>query len=67
MRDGDVVTHQAQRSKDCRYRDHGVVDSTVPEDATYDGAPKRDWIGVNWGKTQWRHPDVNLIPCKCPA
>ena len=65
MRDGDVVTHLAQRGRDCRFRDHGVVDSSVPADATYDGGPRPDWIGVNWGTTQWRHPDVNLIPCTC--
>lgn len=65
--DGKIVTHLAQRGKSCEFRDHGVVDSTVPDSATYDKSPRPDWIGVNWGKTQWRHPDVNLTKCECPA
>lgn len=65
MDDGTVVTHLAQRRKACQYRDHGVVDSTVPESATYDKHPRPKWIGVDWGTARWRHPDVNLIPCTC--
>jgi len=67
MHDGQIVTHIAQRAHACRDRDHGVVDSSVPESETYDGSPRPDWVGVNWGKTQWRHPDVNLSVCTCEA
>lgn len=63
--DGAIVTHLVQRSKPCRERDHGVISSDVPADETYDGVTRTDWIGVDWGTTEWRHPGVNLAPCAC--
>lgn len=35
--DGEIVTHIADRKRECEFRDHGVVDSTVPADKSYDG------------------------------
>lgn len=69
MDDGEIVTHLAQRGKSCEFRDHGVVDSTVPLASTYDGKERPDWVGVVWNVngSQWRHPDVNLTKCECPA
>jgi hypothetical protein len=65
--DGEIVTHIADRKRKCEFRDHGVVDSTVPVDKSYDGKDHPGWIGVTWTRAQWRHPKENLFPCECPA
>lgn len=61
------VTHLTDRKYDCHDRPHGTLDDSVPADATYDGVPRPEWIGVRWdaGGDRSRHPDANLVTCTC--
>lgn len=68
MADGDRVTHVVDRNGDCHDRDHGTVGDSIPDNSTYDGVSRPDFIGVRWDSgDSVRHPDANLLPCTCDS